>query len=182
MKTEFPKEWSLIKILDWKNQSDDHEAIARRCIKLVGEDGWRELSGFVDKKVGELQQTIREYEKMGSLDIGSDDGFSDVCYHIIGLGKEEFEKCCQSPKLAEQRYNSPYGTPDGYKESFAYVFLEPTPERTPEDTKIDLEKMVKLSYELINQIASISRAVECIQSEMLDLSYRIAAVKGDLNK
>jgi hypothetical protein len=125
MKAKQLSEWKLIEFLNWADNNSDISALTARCIAKVGNAGWEDLSMFVKKKVGELQTAIKTYEeKNGDLDIGSDDGFSDVCYHIVGLGKEEFNRCIKDPKLVEKRYNSPYGSYEGYRESFAYMFLD----------------------------------------------------------
>lgn len=125
MKTKQLSEWKLIEFLNWADNNSDISALTARCIAKVGNAGWEALGMFVDEKVGGLQSVIKTYEEKSgnNLDIGSDDGFSDVCYHIVGLGKEEFDRCIQDPKLVEKRYNSPYGSYEGYRESFAYMFL-----------------------------------------------------------
>jgi len=180
-KTQLTIGWPLINVLDWANNSKDAEAIARRCIKLVGEDGWKDLSKFVDAKVGELQKTIEKYEDdNGKLGIGSDDGFSDVTYHVVGLGQQEFNRCMANPALVEKRYNAPYGSPEGYQESFAYVFLRPSKERTEQDTKEDLEKVLTQAGDLIKRIISIGDSVETAYKDLAQLADTIAVVKKDL--
>jgi hypothetical protein len=50
----------------------------------------------------------------------SDDGWSDCMSHIVGLGKDEFEKTLKNPELAWERSMAGYGKPRGYQESFLY--------------------------------------------------------------
>ena len=175
--------WPLIAVLDWKNNCKDFEAIARRCINLVGADGWKKLDMFVTARVKELQRAIEKHEEVhGNLRIGSDDGFSDVCYHVVGLGEEEFNRCMKDVTLVEKRYHAPYGSPDGYKESFAYVFLEPSKIRTEQDTKETLVNMVKQAEEIVKELNSLAHQLHSAQQKIMELRNAVAVVKEDLEK
>jgi hypothetical protein len=180
MKT--PKQlWALIADIGWPFQ--DIEAATRAFIKKHGVDVWKELDKFVDARIGELQRAIKEYEsEHGQLDIGSDDGFSDVCHHVVGLGVKEFNRCMENPKLVEARYNAPYNSPDGYKESFGYFFLDPMPERTPEDTKNDLKKMIQQADSVHKEIYRLSEVFNKLQMEISQLLNVMGVVKKDLEK
>ena len=116
--------WNRVEALNWA-RNKDYQRTAKLVYSLspVLRD---ELINFVDDRVIALQTAIAKFEKDrgNSLDIGSDDGFSDVTYHIVGLGKKVWEAAMKNPLLVEKRYHAKYGTKAGYKESFAYCFLE----------------------------------------------------------
>jgi len=68
-----------------------------------------------------LSARINEWERQSRNSCGcSDDGFDDLVAHIIGLGKEEFEKVMADPKFAYDRAHAAYGSAAGYTESFSY--------------------------------------------------------------
>lgn len=51
---------------------------------------------------------------------GGDDAFSDLMYHIIGLGEHEFYACLADYNRIVSRGKALYGSPEGYRESFSY--------------------------------------------------------------
>lgn len=173
--------WTLIADIGWPVK--DIEAATRTFIKTYGIHRWKELDTFVDARVGELQRQIKIHEsEHGPLDIGSDDGFSDVCHHVVGMGEKEFNRCMENPMLVEKRYNEPYNTPEGYKESFSYFFLDPMPERTPEDTKNDLKKMIEQAAGVQKEIYRLSEVFNKLQMEISQLLNVMGLVKKDLEK
>jgi len=68
------------------------------------------LWGLLDYEIGDGRNPAE----------GSDDSHSDLCYHIIGLGKTQFYAYINDYSLIEARGKAPYGSPLGYKESFGY--------------------------------------------------------------
>lgn len=83
------------------------------------------LKEFVHQKHSELLQAIEKYEVTNGKKFEftvSLDGFSDVTWHIVGLGLKEWKKAIENPKLVEKRYNATYKTSEGYAESFLYCF------------------------------------------------------------
>ena len=115
--------WKQVEELGWKKNNYDYNKIEENILQTMTEENFKKLKLFVGQQVKALYGIVAEHEKTNPvLKIGSDDGFSDVCYHIVSLGEKEYNRCMNNPLLIEQRYNSKYGSEEGYKESFAYCF------------------------------------------------------------
>lgn len=123
--------WSVVKTLDWKNLcKTNHKVRYEKAFQIFRELGLTpiEIEGFHQiaiacRKV--LQDKVEEYSLLefgdrnkfpnnsGVLNVG-DDGFWDLCAHIVGLGKKTYEAACDNPeKILEY--------PD-YVENFEYLF------------------------------------------------------------
>ena len=114
--------WKAIFELYWAIDCD-----YKRCQDIVFNKWTPAKRKFVERFVfnrrNDLYKAIKNFEKSCRvLNIGSDDGLSDVIYHIIGLGEYWFNLSMKEPIQLEYRYTS-----DQYKESFAYCFHEPDP-------------------------------------------------------
>jgi len=73
----------------------------------------REVLGTLVEKLG---QAIEETEERENISCQcSDDGFSDLRHHIVGLGKKEYKACMKDPMRAIMR-----GRKGKYQESFGY--------------------------------------------------------------
>jgi hypothetical protein len=70
-----------------------------------------------------LKHSISEWEDQTGKSFGFwDDSSDDLMSHIIGLGQSAYFETINNPKVAWLRARSKYGSPEGFKESFAYVF------------------------------------------------------------
>ena len=116
--------WKEIEPLGWGTWSNDFRAVGRLMWKLYSHQTIIALRHFVNVRVSEIYGAVEQYEKVNvrRLSVGRDDGFSDVAYHVVGMGEEEFNKVMLDSTLMERRYNADYKSPDGYAESFAYCF------------------------------------------------------------
>ena len=75
------------------------------------------FTAFVRGKARELRDVINAYEEKSGKSCGTgDDGFSDLCYHIVGLGETVYNATIARPQLAINRAQK-----NNYEESFAYV-------------------------------------------------------------
>lgn len=118
--------WDLIKELGWGTKTTDCNKIQAYLFSTYDSRTVANLRSFVLSKQSELIRTIEKWEDNNrELNIGSDDGFSDVTAHVVGLGQSEFERVKVNPVLLEERYNKPYKSLDGYRESFLYCFQNP---------------------------------------------------------
>jgi len=119
--------WKEVEQMGWGKTSLNYEALALEFHAKWGKRKMQAVRRFVSTKVSDLYTRIKEWEKKNDivLAIYSDDGFNDVCYHIVGLGEKAFNKAMAIPKLVEARYNSTYESKGGYTESFAYCFHTP---------------------------------------------------------
>ena len=70
------------------------------------------LQNFVVEKRKELQNKLRD--KIKNI---SDDGFWDLCSHIVGLGESMYDLCIKYPEIAQILINDK-------KENFEYGFTK----------------------------------------------------------
>lgn len=117
--------WEVISELGWGTKTTDYEKVQAYLFSTYNRRTVANLRSFVSVKQDELIMAVEKWEeKNRELKIGSDDGFSDVTAHVVGMGQAEFEKVKANPILLEERYHKPYNSPDGYRESFLYCFHE----------------------------------------------------------
>jgi len=106
--------WAEIEELNWAD-GFNYKAISKRLAK--DPDKRKRLRDFAARAVSILAAAGAE------VDFGSDDTRSDILYHIVGLGREEFMKTLLIPEKAlPARNRAKYGSREGYQESFAYCF------------------------------------------------------------
>jgi hypothetical protein len=118
--------WELIKELGWGTWTTNYKMIGRYMYKSLDIRTINRLRMFVSQQLARLYTLVKVYEQTHRpLQIGSDDSMSDLLYHVVGLGEEEFKKVIGNPILLEKRAKAPYGSKEGYKESFAYCFHVP---------------------------------------------------------
>ncbi len=146
--------------MGWGRSSVNSEALAREWYTKIGIAGMKQLEKFVGARVAELYAAIEKHEQTHeSLDIGSDDGMSDVVHHVVGLGEEEFNACLKDPTLIEKRYLN-----NEYKESFAYCFHKPEPPRT------------KFQKEVTQQ--ELLQAVADLEKKIQEFDFQLAEIQG----
>lgn len=145
------KYWKEIEQMGWGTRSTDYTELAKEFYAKWGKRKRQAVRRFAGKMVSKLYLRVDVWKKQKnqSLNIGSDDGFNDVLYHIVGLGEKAFDAAMANPVLIEKRYNSDYGSAAGYKESFAYAFHEPEPIRP----KTILNKPAVTQWVMLRQIA-----------------------------
>ena len=113
--------WAIVQSLGW-GRSYDYKAMKADLIKRLDEQQARYFRDIFQRKQSELMRALSRYEEDEDVELGvSDDGFSDLTAHIIGLGRREYNQVMKNPQLGVDRANARYGSPDGYKESFAYA-------------------------------------------------------------
>lgn len=108
--------WKVVKELNWGHKSDgpdkttDYTAMKRALMQKFDRAGAERLHNTFDAVRSPLYKAL-DKEVSGT----GDDGFGDLLAHIIGLGKEEYERNLANPKLAQERVNK-----HRYEESFSY--------------------------------------------------------------
>lgn len=169
------KAWSLIEEMGWGSRTVDYKHLSETYFKLLGHKGMMLLEKFVNARVSDLWVAVKNYEHdNGSLEVGSDDGFSDLRYHIVGMGKDEFDVCMADPKKMEIRHKK-----GEYKESFAYVFQEPDPPRTKKQKKATLEKLVAEAERLQEAVFALDKQAGLLRMQVQSLNLLVGAVKHD---
>jgi hypothetical protein len=150
--------------MGWGRSSENYAVLAREWYAKLGKSGMEALRNFVGARVADLYHAVEKYEATGlSIDIGSDDGMSDLIHHVVGLGEDKFNAYMAQPKLLARRYRE-----DEYTESFAYCFLEPEPPRTQAE-KDQTEK-------------ALFQAVEDLGRKMDGLCNSLAEAQGLLSR
>lgn len=114
--------WKLIGEMNW-GMSSNSCVMAKKWYREIGPRKMTELHKFVALRAEELYAAVQRHESEtgDTLEVGSDDGFSDLRYHIVGQGLEVFEANLENPILMAERCKM-----GEYKESFDYVFFKPT--------------------------------------------------------
>jgi len=103
--------WELVEMANWPC---DYEKMRIRYLKLMSKEEGKQFRYILDKHYGELDVFCCEKDPDNDLGVG-DDGYGDLLYHIIGLGKAEYDKCLKSFALIKELAHS-----GKYKESFKY--------------------------------------------------------------
>lgn len=168
--------WGLIEQMGW-NKTADPKKIAKFWFDQLGKGDMEALSDFVSARVNELGQAVTKWElETGkSIEIGSDDGYSDVRYHIVGMGKGVFDDNIRNPELVGSRYRA-----NQYQESFAYVFLEPEPPRTQADRQKTLKDLHESLEILENQFRQAVDRMDDARKTLSRLHGEISRVREDI--
>ncbi len=171
------KAWALIAEIGWGSRTTDYKHVAETYFKLLGKKGMKQLEDFVGAKVYELGKAVSDYETLHgtSLEVGSDDGFSDLRYHIVGMGKHEFDRCIADPPKMQIRSRK-----GEYTESFAYAFQEPEPPRTKAQKQKELRSLLTEIPVLSAELGRTEKQLDNLKMRM-DILTRLAnQVKEDL--
>jgi hypothetical protein len=111
--------WRQIEALNW-GERFDHEGISQ--ILRATPDLHKKLSSFAERAVGVLER-IRERYK---IPLGDAETTSNILYHIVGLGRDEFIKAAEDPiKVLATRARATPQTRDGYAPGFALAVQPP---------------------------------------------------------
>jgi hypothetical protein len=127
--------WYIVDKINWEkisqNEKLNSDTAQANVISLFDLDrkGVTDLRAIASHAWNLLDKKVGDRNPAG----GGDDSHSDLLYHIIGLGKEEFYACLNEFWRIQKRGEAPYGTPEGYRESFCYVL--PYEDHLPDDRK-----------------------------------------------
>jgi hypothetical protein len=107
--------WNLIKEIGWGTKTTDCDAISKWLNKKFTKKEIKEFEDFVWSKVSDIHKCLEKDAYKSQLSIGytGDDGFDDLCKHIVGMGKEQYEKVLKEKDV-------PAGFE--YVECFTYIF------------------------------------------------------------
>lgn len=102
--------WSEVAALGWGTKTTDCDVIKKSLLKRWTPAKAEEMREVFSALKGRLYKVLDKV-----VDGVGDDGFDDLRSHIIGLGREEFERVLAEPKLAQKRIDK-----HDFVESFAY--------------------------------------------------------------
>jgi Protein of unknown function (DUF4240) len=112
------QKWGAIEAIGWGTKTTDCDKASEDLRLLFNEDQINELEDFCHAMVEQVQRALHKNWMAGDLkgqrDFISDDGFHDLCCHIVGMGYKVFEKTMQTQQ-------PPYGVEAA--ENFMYIFL-----------------------------------------------------------
>lgn len=116
--------WEVIAKMDYVSDFD-----YKRIRNTFKDEITKEFNDQYNKIYSQLENRIDEmleneglsgYEDLINL---GDDSFGDMIAHIIGLGKDEYEKCMLNIHEVSAHAQGKFGTKEGYSESFEYILL-----------------------------------------------------------
>lgn len=102
--------WDIVESYHWGDEGFDHRGRKVELLHTMSFDEIDELRDVFHDKMGELDKFSDQVEGP------SDDGWSDLRAHIIGLGRDEFRWCMGNVERIQERVNK-----YDYRESFSYV-------------------------------------------------------------
>ena len=114
------KFWEIVEELEW-GETYDHKAISKKIFRKLGPKKTRQFAKMAEQFNNNVRVVgDKLYEKLMSetgegLGV-SDDGFSDLCWHVVGLGREKYEEAMSDPFVLAQM-----GRKGQYMESFGYA-------------------------------------------------------------
>lgn len=100
--------WKLVKLANWPHKGYENPKIMYR--KLLNKQESQDFRNSVDIAFDMLDKIA-----FNNVKGCGNDGYSDLLYHIIGLGKNTFYKCLNNINLIQKMINN-----SQYKESFSY--------------------------------------------------------------
>ena len=170
--------WNLIADIGWGTKTTDCKAIAREYFAKLGKNGMKLLEDFVDARWRDLDTCIKVWETNSgrTLELGSDDSYSDLIYHIVGLGEAKYYKVMHNPVLAEERSKA-----GNYKESFGYCFQPPDPVRTQKDKRETLKDLLKHTIILESKIQKISDELSKTRMQVMQMKLLASIVAKDIS-
>ena len=108
--------WAFVDSTGWGRRTTDYNAIKENLMSRLSPQQAKKMRGILDKKTGELRRAISQWERSNDDLPVSDDSYSDLLAHIVGMGRREFANNLRNPELAYER-----ATKGDYEESFSYA-------------------------------------------------------------
>lgn len=109
--------WRIIAELGWGTKTTDYKALKQELKESQTEATINQLEIFVWEKQKGLMEHLVDAAGSEGINYASDDGFSDLTAHIVGLGKAKYLEVIDRPSIAMEM-----GINIDYAESFLYVF------------------------------------------------------------
>lgn len=106
---DLPEFWAEVEKIGWVTKTENTDEVKARLLREWPKEKTVRMRAVFRALMARL------YTTLGGVSGVSDDGFSDLRAHIIGLGKVEYERVLYDPDLAQQRANK-----NAYTESFSY--------------------------------------------------------------
>ena len=118
--------WKVVKLVNWDVQCHEdsteqmHEDLKGFCIQEgISLDKFQDHLNKFESNLWDLIRDKDLNQWKHKRDFISEDGMGDCISHIIGLGKEEYQRCLSNPDEIMKRYDS-----RNFVESFDYITHE----------------------------------------------------------
>ena len=109
--------WAIVESVGWGTIDTDYKRGKQVLLKAL--PTLEECDAFGQHRLdveSALSDAIDYWCALRDTSLGlGDDSFDDLCAHIVGLGREEYERNLANPSLAQKRAES-----HAFEESFAY--------------------------------------------------------------
>ena len=109
------KFWEIVKTVNWAKDCN-YKRIKHWMLNNLTLEEAMAFRKIASQKWALLDNLVGERNPAN----GGDDSHSDLLYHVVGLGKKEFEAHLDDFLLLAARGSS-YGSEEGYTESFSYA-------------------------------------------------------------
>lgn len=113
------KFWNIVDVVEW-DRDWSYERIRKMLVKLYSKKQLKQIEEIANRKADKLEKVINKWMKENKKQPPySDDSYSDLRYHIIGLGKEIYDAAIDDPSRAYRR-----AVKEDYVESFSYALRD----------------------------------------------------------
>lgn len=146
--------WAHIQGIGWNTDSFNLQEASIKLLLTLGEDQRAKLEAFVHQKWHEL---YKELQKQDGLELG-DDSLSDLIYHVIGLGQQQYEAVLNRPMLAQAI---------SFHEGFNYIF-----QLTPEDLK--LATYAQRLSDFVDELNQSQTTKYCLRERTMEFAFTLA--------
>jgi hypothetical protein len=108
--------WDLVESADWKSDYN-YQRIKMSLIRQLTPNAIDQFQSFYQKVKNKLARVVDKYCEENDKSAGlSDDSFSDLIAHIVGLGRTEYNQALSQPEKVVEK-----GRKGDFKESFSYA-------------------------------------------------------------
>ena len=163
--------WGAVDAGGWGRKTTDHKKVKNTLLGLMGRSEANQFEARFRKLQHDLQRHLNAWERKTSnrLPVG-DDSFDDLTSHIIGMGRKEYESVLRDPALALERAVAPYGSKDGYSESFAYAIPDEA------DYKVNLSRYEKWAKKAMREYMEASKYLPSLRADVGRIAVILSAM------
>jgi len=109
--------WAIVEQIGWGTKTIDYEAIKAELLEVLSVTEAKEMQNKLHEKEEMIRNSLESWEEDTGRNIGlGNDNIMDICAHIVGLGKREWEAAIKNPKIIRDRARA-----NDFEESFSYA-------------------------------------------------------------
>jgi len=141
--------WKLVEKAEWAKSTDytkDYTKIKIMYLKTLTEKGASSFRNTANELYRTMVNFIHDKTEQGELDLNiGDDSFSDLIFHIIGLGEKEYYGCLGNCKMIQDRAEK-----KDYQESFGYC-IPYTSDYNPKNSEFNISSVIQCAKAAIKE-------------------------------